>query len=212
MSVVEVTAEPVPEVEDASDSGSGVEDAAVSGPEADGGAGDGDSTGLVVAYGAAEGLEVVTLTSDAEPVAASSARAASAGAAFEASRGVEGWGPAVASVGAGADASLEANGTSVEAPGALVAGADASVATDAEASNSAPELAEMSRSPFPGFEPAEPAATVDPSSPTDGPEPPGWAVGGASGADRGGNWSPTPPGWPATSGRGVTRTRAGVPM
>jgi hypothetical protein len=198
--VLEITAEPVSEVEDASESVPEGEDAAESGSELDGGAGDGDSTGLVGANGAAEGLAVATSASDAEPVAASSARAASAGAAFEASRGVEDWRPAtVASVGAAAD-------VSVDAPGASVAGADASVATDAETSNAAPapELAELSRSPFPGFEPDE-LATGDPSSPTDAPEPPGWAVGGASGADRGGSWA-------ATSGRGVTRTRAGVPM
>jgi hypothetical protein len=175
----------------------------------DSGAADGDGEGLGVAYGAAEGLGVATLASDADPAAASSARAASAGAASEASRGPEDWKPAplAASVAAGA-------GASVEATGASVAGADASVAGDAETSNAvpAPELGEPSRSPSPGVEPAEPPATVDSPPPNDGPEPPGWVVGGASGADPGGTWSRRRPGWPATSGRGVTRTRAGVPM
>jgi hypothetical protein len=190
-----------------------VGDASESGLEVDGGAGGEDSEGPGVAYGAAERLEVATLASDPEPVAASSARAALAGAGSEASRRAEDWRPAAAAA-AGGDASVEATGTSVEATGAFVAGAGASVAATAEASSSAPapELAEPSRSPFPGVEPAEPAATIDPPPPTDGPDPPGWAVGGASGADPGGTWSPTRPGGPATSGRGVTRTRAGVPM
>ena len=69
--MVEVTAEPVPEVEDASESGPEVEEAAESGPEVDGEAGDEDSERLWSAVGAAEGLEVATLASDAEPVAAS---------------------------------------------------------------------------------------------------------------------------------------------
>src|SRR5829696_2797315 len=147
-SVVEATAESGsevdasesgPEAEDASGSELEVEYAAKPGPGVDGGAG--DAEGLGVAYGAAEGLEVATPASDAEPVA-SSARASLAGAASEASRGAEDWTPVA--VGAGADASVDASGTSVDATGALV---------------------------------ADPGET-----------------------------------WSATSGRGVTRTRAGVPM
>src|SRR5829696_9277903 len=137
--------------------------------------GAGDAEGLGVVYGAAEGLEVATPASDAEPVA-SSARASLAGAASEASRGAGDWTPAAVAVGAGASSSTPS-----------------------------PELVEPGRSPFPGVEPAESVAAVDSPGPTDEPDPPGWAVGGASGAGPGETWS-------ATSGRGVTRTRAGVPM